>query len=506
MPVKRLKGKKMKKLIICLLALALLVPFLAACNDTAEESSVAEESKGLVLTTPVIDLGGREINVLCHHFGAVSNSILGYTGEIIYEEENPSSVDVAKKQVLDYIETTYNCTVKGEMVHESTTATTVPALIKNQVTSGLHTYDICFDSLGKAATLALEDMLVDLNSVDTIDLTAPWWDKNAVEDLSISGKVFFTCGDINTYDDQGTWCILFNKSLQDRRNIETDFYQLVKDDQWTFDKFVEICTDSGVTHDSTGEGTLDEKDTWAFGTETYNIYVHLVSAGLKIAQKDENDLPYLTLSKETAETYSILSKVLEFYNNENVVMVANSSKYESKFPYPQNVWEETVHKSFVEGRELFYMCGLINVASFRQMEDEFGILPMPKYYDHQDRYYHTVSKDNASVMFLPVTHSDADLEALGTVISAISEYSMHLVTPAYYDVQLKYRDSRDDESGEMLDLIFDSRTFDLGSAYGWGGIIGQYMSLDKNVASRFESVITKAETELQDMLDTIDFQ
>ena len=92
------------------------------------------------------------------------------------------------------------------------------------------------------------------------------------------------------------------------------------------------------------------------------------------------------------------------------------------------------------------------------------------------------------------------------VTSAISEYSMHLVTPAYYDVQLKYRDSRDDESGEMLDLIFDSRTFDLGCAYGWGGIVGQYMLLDRNVASRFESVLTKAETELQDMLDSLDFE
>ena len=75
-----------------------------------------------------------------------------------------------------------------------------------------------------------------------------------------------------------------------------------------------------------------------------------------------------------------------------------------------------------------------------------------------------------------------------------------------FRLQLKYRDSRDDESGEMLDLIFDSRTFDLGCAYGWGGIMGQYMQLNTNVASRFESVITAAETALQDMLDTIDFE
>ena len=496
----------MKKLLICLLAMCLLVPFMVACDgDESGDSSATAGSTDFSMTTPEFRFDEkRTINVLCHGWGTGSASILGYTGEIIYAEENPSAVDEAKKKTVDYIESTYNCEIVGKIINPAEES--IPEIVKTQVTSGLHNYDICFDSLGRASTLALEGYILDLNTISTIDLTAPWWDKNAVEDLSISDKVFFTCGDINNYDDQGTWCILFNKDLKNTLGIEEDFYQLVKDDQWTFEKLVEICKESGATFDSSGDGVLDEMDTWAFGTETYNIYVHLVAAGQKIAQKDEYDLPYLTLSEETEATYTILGDVLEFYNDEQTVMVANSPKYESKYPAPQNVWEATVHKSFIEGRELFYMCGLINVASFRQMENEFGILPMPKYYDTQDRYYHTVSRDNASVMFLPITLPESELEDIGTVISALGEYSMHVVTPAYYDVQLKYRDSRDDESGEMLDIIFDSRTFDLGCAYGWGGIMGEYMKLDTNVASRFESVLGKAESELQQMLDSIDFQ
>jgi hypothetical protein len=494
----------MKKLLVILLILCLTVPFFASCEDTQEtSSSVEEESKGLQLKTPKVDLGGREISILCHHFGAGGKSILGYTGEIIYAEENPSSVDDAKKQVLDYIETEYNCTIVGELVSDGTTASNVPDLIKKQVTSGLHSYDICFDSLGRASSLALEDMILDLNEVPNIDLNDEWWDQNAREDLSIFGKNFFACGDINTYDDQGTWCVLFNKTLKGKLGVNEDFYQLVKDDQWSFDKFVEICKNE-VTYDSNGDQTLDEKDTWALGTETYNIYVHVVAAGKKVAEKDGDGVPYLTVSKETEETFNIIADVLEFYNDQQTVMVANAPPYTNKGF--QNVWEETVHKAFVEGRELFYICGLINVASFRQMEDEFGILPMPKYYDTQDRYYHTVSRDNSSFMFLPATVPAEDLANIGTLISAIAEYSMHIVTPAYYDVQLKYRDSRDDESGEMLDLIFDSRTFDLGCAYNWGGIINQYMSMDKNIASRFESNRTSAEKALNDMLETMDFE
>ena len=463
----------------------------AACEaETVETSSESVESQAQSNTSTnfddikvdVIDLGGREINILCYDFGAGSASILGYTGEIMYEEENPSAVDEAKKLVVDKIESEYNCTINGEL----TQLNQYPmGIIKQQVTSGLHYYDLVFDSLGSAAAMATEDLMLDLTAISTIDLSHPWWDQNAVKDLTIGNKLYFVCGDINNYDDQGTFCVLFNKNLKKKVGINEDFYQLVRDGKWTFDKFVEICK-SDVTFDSTGDGVLDEKDTWALGTERYNIFIQLIAAGQRIAGKDENDMPYLVLTEETEATY----KILEFYNDENTVMVANTPKYENKGF--SNVWEATVHKAFLEGRELFYMCGLFNAASFRVMEDEFGILPIPKHTETQDRYYHTVQSGHNTVMSIP--EGTPDVEALGTVITAIAKESKKLVTPAYYDVQLKYRDSRDDESGEMLDLIFATRTFDVADAYNWGGIRDQYLKMSQgDIASRFDAILNSAQ-------------
>ncbi len=493
----------MKKLLVCLLVLMMVVPMFVACDDDEVGGDESVNITGMNLTTPVIDLGGRDVNILCWDYSIGNDSIKGYTGEIMYSEDNPSSVDVAKKEVATYIQQTYNCKLVGEMISTGSIAETV----RTQNLSGTHYYDICFDSLGKAANLALENQILDLKSVEGIDLSKSWWDQNAVADLSIGGKVYFTCGDINTYDDQGTWCILFNKNLKDKLGISEDFYQLVRDDEWTYDKFVEICTGSKtgvkITNESNGDGVLDEKDTWAFGSETYNIYVHAVGAGMKIAQKDDNDLPTLTVSTEAQATYTILGKILEFYNDRSTVMVANASPYLEKFPSPKNPWDETVHKAFTEGRELFYMCGLINVASFRTMDDEFGILPIPKYYETQDRYYHTVSVDNCTVMFLPISIPTNQRAEIGTLVSAIGELSEQKVTPAYYDVQLKYRDAKDDESGEMLDLIFASRTFDLGCAFNWGDILWQYMSMDQAIASRFESILGKAENALEETIEAV---
>ncbi len=498
----------MKKLVVSILLIAMLVLCMSACEDGMDTSKgenaadgsadISEGSRDIVIQTEVKDMNGREFNVLCHDFSAGLQLLFGYTGEIIYAEENPSAVDEAKKIVVEKIESDYNCTISGEMT-SAVYGSSVAELVKNQVTSGLHHYDMVFDTLGNAPALALSDMILDLNSVSTIDLSDPWWDQNAVKDLSIGGKVYFVNGDINTYDDQGTWCVLFNKTLKTKLGVEEDFYQLVRDDQWTYDKFVEICM-RNITYDSTGDGVLDEFDTWAFGTESYNVYIQLVGAGLKIAEKDGDDLPYLTVSDIPEQTYNLLADVLDFYNRPETVLVANTEPYISKGYH--NVFEATVHKSFIEGRELFYMCGLMNCPSFRQMEDEFGILPIPKYYDTQDRYYHTISSYNSTVLMIP--EGTPDVEDVGLVVSAIAEQSKYTVTPAYYDIQLKYRDSRDDESGEMLDLIFASRTFDLGCYYNWGGIRDQYTSLNSNnIASRFDAILSAAEIEMEEFIANV---
>ena len=493
----------MKKLFAFIILTALIVPMLFACGGSGgsgESSAPAEETSvdpKTIYVVPQSDLGEREFNILCWDFGFGSKSILGYSGEVLYNEENPDSVDLAKKNVIEIVEERFNCKIKGEMVAGDKS---IPAIIRNQVDGGLNEYDFVFDAIYATTPLVADGKLVDLYTVKTIDLSAPWWDQNAVSDLSLGHKLYFVAGDINTYDNQGTWCVLFNKTLKQSLNIEDDFYQLARDKKWTMDKFMEICSRPGITAEKNGDGVLDENDQWAFGTESYNMYVHLVAGGIKIAGKDDDDLPYLTVARDPEATYTQLAKVLDFYNKHDIVMVANFSNYANKgFT---NVWEATVHKSFIEGRELFYMCGLINAASFRVMEDEFGILPVPLLYDTQDNYHHTVSMHNSTVMYIP--QGVENVEQVGTVISALSEESRKYVTPAYYDVQLKYRDTRDNESGEMLDLIFSTRTFDVGAAYNWGSILSQYMLEDGNIASRFEAMIGSAQAKLEETVQAIE--
>ncbi len=491
-----------KKLLILLTLCAMALTLLAGCNKNIAETSSQdvsttiseEESQGHEDVAPEVkDLEGRVINVLCWDWSAGSASILGYTGEIISNNEiDPSRVDIAKAAVIDAVEAEYKVTISGLVTNKGSFSSDV----KNMVTSGIYEYDIIFTGAGGGADFAMNGALTDLNTINTINLSNSWWDQNCVKDVSIHNRLFWVCGDINTYDNLGTWCVLFNKNLKDDLGIADDFYQKAKDGDWTMDYFMEIC--QGVTRDLNGDGQ-DEFDQWACGTETFNIFAQVVGGGIHAVSKDDSDTPYLTVDDATERTYAALDKIITFYNG-GEVMVANGGKYDGK-GY-SNVWEATVHKAFIEGRELFYICGLINVAGFRSMDNEFGILPMPKTFAEQDTYYHTVSPGNSSYMMIP--YGVPNVEDLGLVIEALAMKSQESVTPEFYDQQLKGRDTRDSESADMLDIIFATRSFDLAPVFDWGSIMTCYKIMDTNYASRFETYSDAARMAIEDCLDIWD--
>ena len=114
-------------------------------------------------------------------------------------------------------------------------------------------------------------------------------------------------------------------------------------------------------------------------------------------------------------------------------------------------------KCFTDGRALFYNFDASSVTELREMNDEFGILPYPKYNEAQEGYK-TVVFDNHSVFCVPKTAKDP--ERSGVILEAMGYESMELVTPAYYEVLLHGKVARDDESRDMLDIIRDSFQFD----------------------------------------------
>ena len=524
----------MKKFLCLALALMLIVSCFAACGgsgdddkstDTSSVSSGSDASTGDTSTSEGenedyismfknidvsaaygldgYDLNKREFYIMQRWFG-YGKPTIDFQGEVIWNEpENGqlNSINTAKKRVLDEVQALLNCTVTGEI--SSLTAGDIRDLVSTDVLTELGEFDFCFESPYYYTTWVQDKMLVDLKDLG-IQFDQPWWDQNAVKDLSIMDSLYFALGDINTYDNDGTFVLLINKTLYN--NIKdkdyTELFKMAKDRTWTFDALKEEV--KGVYSDIGGEPGVDEFDQFGLLTETANLYTHALAAGEKIATKDAEDVPQLSL--QTTRTYESLIGAVELYQTQDV-LVANTEPYLTKYPEGDEVYEKTVTNTFEQGRGLFYLSGLIHLPYFRNMDDEIGVLPVPMFDEAQGEYTHQMSVHTASAVFVPVgPNSEGENgKQIGLLLDALGAYSKQYLTPEYYNKQLQQRDFQDPDSAAMLDIIFETRAFDLGAFFGssWNNAFDLYCVMDTNVESRFSAQVDMIQAKMEITLDAI---
>lgn len=101
------------------------------------------------------------------------------------------------------------------------------------------TYDVFLARMQNYQNLGATGIIIDLNDLDYTDFSKPWWDHKSVEGLSISNKLFAVCGDITTIDKAATSAIVFNKQLLADNGLD-DPYTLVRNGDWTVDKFMSL--------------------------------------------------------------------------------------------------------------------------------------------------------------------------------------------------------------------------------------------------------------------------
>ena len=90
---------------------------------------------------------------------------------------------------------------------------------------------------------------------------------------------------------------------------------------------------------------------------------------------------------------------------------------------------------------------------------------------------------------MPVTNSDLDMT--GAILEALNSASATTAVPAYYEIALKTKYSRDEESAAMLDLIFDNRVVDIGDTILCGDIrdgfvLNMYKTDKRDIASQIQ--------------------
>ena len=447
----------MKKCLILLLAALLLSSCGQAAEDTAAnepaadtdpvlQETVAETEDPYLDTVEAEDFGGRIFNLLLRDEGSeVSWSIFDAvaeeaTGEAINDAIYNRNLSIGEK---------YNVEILGEMNKSSLNT------LNNSVKAGDSTYDAAFLNTYDSGSAAQAGSLMEYGMLEDIDLTKPYWDQRCISDLSIAGKTYFLTGDISTIDKKATWILMFNKNLITSFDLESP-YDLVNEGKWTIDKFQEMSAD--VSSDLNGDGEWTIEDQYGLATTPDTVHGLFYSCGGQYIRKDENDLPTFDMDIELCTTIletagNILSK------KENTLLSTNIKSSSNVFVDLRNC--------FVEGRSLFYGEVMFHVAGLREMADDFGIIPMPKLNEAQAEY---ITYTNPAGPMLVVPMTTADLTCTGKVLESLASASHYTLTPAYYDIALKGKYARDEDSAAMLDILFANRVYDLTQAYGWGSM------------------------------------
>ena len=355
-------------------------------------------------------------------------------------------------------------------------------------------YDLVYVRTYEQTPLVIAGYFVDFNSIPYVDLTKPWWDQNCSDNLSIAHKVYLAASNINIIDKDATAVITFNKQMVQDLNLE-NFYQLVNDSKWTMDKMQTIYT--AVADDLNGNGKMEADDRWGFlgGRDIPTSFFN--GAGGKFASQDENGMPVSTFSSEY--NYAVSEKIQEimadthaFYNHHtgtDAAPLTNDTDY---------------RKMFENKHGLFFWTRLDDVTAMRASDTDFGILPIPKYTEEQEKYYNLVSVHTNGLMSVPITARN--LERTGAILEALAYESTGTVIPAYYEISLKGKFTRDEESSDMLDLIFANRVFDIGIAYNFGGFSAAYETLDsarQGIASLYQSYEKRINSDIDKIVETI---
>ena len=468
----------------------------AAQNPGDESKSSAEtkkeerekEEKEMLASIPVEDFGGYTFNFISRRENSPEWDIWG-NRDIYSEKENGETINDAVYRRNRYVEGIYNCNIEEfqsfNMVND----------LKKAVKSGDDLYDVALPPLNQGINLAAEGLLLNLGNIDSLNLGNLWWDQNANKSLSIGGKLYYTSGDMLILNNDSTGAFVFGKQLVQEHQFETP-YQLVKDGKWTFDVFYSQVKQ--VSADLNGDGKMDRHDKYGFMQYRDVLECLTHGGGGDFGEKDENDLPYFTLDSE--KNIMILEKVFEIMNDPD-------NTYRLHKSYSEGITNAFVlgQSMFEESRALYYWIRLRDIEPLRSMEADFGILPIPKWDESQKDYRCTVNFHVSTCITLPISNGVPERTAL--FLEALGCKSKYTLQPAYYDIALNGKYVRDEESSEMLDIIFANRVYDIGLIGNFGGILGTlYDMIDKdnrNFVSQLEKARPKIEKDIEGKIEKI---
>ena len=493
------------RILAALLAALMLTGTLVSCGETLEtpaqtEANTVGGTQAEETETELVDELPDDLDYNQDEIVILSRYREGWTsGEIAVPELTGEEVNDAVYERNRTVEDRLN--VKLTSIEEpGDSAYIVVDKAATSVRANTHEYDILAAACYTSVNESINGTFANMRNSLYIDFDKPWWSQGYNEVVEYQGAQYSALGDALLSQYRFAFVTLFNK------DIFTDtkqpfLYELVEDGSWTLDKQISLIP---IFHKDNGNGVQDEEED-VFGLVSCD-YVstdpYWSSCMVNIIEKN-GDGEYEFVF-DSGKLHAVGEKVLRlFYGTDN-------GTYDYKME-TENTEQYKIRDMFARGGAAMATIRILELENdtIRGMEQEFGVVPMPKF-DEEQKEYRTLLHDQFTVLSILNTVKDDRIDEVGAVLEAMASTSHKTVRPAYYETTLRTKIAKDPQSAEMFDIVIDNIYMDAGIIYTiplntfhdhFRRIIG---SKENTVTSKYKGILPQTKKALTTMANRLE--
>ncbi len=437
-----------KRFLIALLAMLMMLLPLASCkkdngkgNDDTKETIELDTSDGY-------DYGQLDCNNEDFTFLQCTEDTWGMKTALAPEEgESGEEVSDAVYSRNSKLSVLYNVNFKVITRDIYDTGD----FIRTQCLGGDTFVDAAFVLGTDLSALMAENLLNDISSIPDIQIYEPWWGQKIREESQFVGSsaLYFAQSDISLTSFELTWCVAVNLDRITALNMESP-YDLVENKQWTMEKLFTMA-EEGKKANVDDSFTYSEDTDCILGFTTYNNFTSaaLNGAGCFLTKKDEIGAP--VFAGEGQKFLDVVERYATAFHTPGLMVHAQ----EAGFHYED---------IFAKQRALFAGIEIKATSKFRGAQIHYGIVPVPMYDVDQETYYSNVNH-LTPLLVIPNTNTEAD--KTGRLLDTMAYLSYKELLPVYYTSSLSYKQLGTPDATKMLDIIRDTRCYEVSLLYGW---------------------------------------
>jgi len=317
------------------------------------------------------------------------------------------------------------------VITQAADLSTIADAIRASTLSGTYYSELIAIPVSAVGTLQKSGLLMNLNILPHVDLSAQYFSQSAIRQLSYDNRVYAAAGSATAFSED-LFCLFINNTLARTLEIGNPA-SAVYYGEWTLDRFYMAVRSSTAVFGVYGFGYDIDREAMASAFFT--------ASGGAFYSYDEKGRPLLNGAEE-----SVIDRLRALYDD--------SYRYFHDDGKALN--------AFYDGKMLFYIDTLGKLPWFHDMSDDWGILPLPKSDAKQESYASLVSP-SAAVIAVPAESSVS--EKAGHFLQTLFAASHETIRDSYVDLLIEDY-ARENDSLNMADLIGKSAVYDFSAAFG----------------------------------------